>query len=508
MGTQNGVLRENEKQASKLVAKVMRITFLLFTLIYVLNVVGIFTVEHTVMTIAYIGGSVLLLLPTVLTGLLKMEAGYVKYVNVVCAAIFVTLLSITLTFHVVALYVYPIAIASLYFSKKLNVTATVLTVMGVSAGQMIAFYLQTTVDDNLTTLQRAVVFGVIPRALVVIAVAAIFTMLCSRTASLLSNLMGAQEQKEMVDKMQKMQESAANTSEQMSAMVKELSKITENSLQANNRIEEETENLLSGSTENLTAVEGAQESICGITAELTTLSDMNHKAALLTDDIGKSTRENQKRMEEATRSMEEIHTGTEECRQIITGLGEKSKEIIGIVKTISDISGQTNILALNASIEAARAGENGRGFAVVAAQIQKLAEETKGAVENIGSIVSVVVKNTEEAVASMEKNGQYARKGTDNIQKANESSDEITSFNMELVEKIHKIDDTAQIIQEQSGEFSQSMEQIGSNTRQNRDGAQNVSVDTRENTAGMKRLAEIVGQIQELSEELNRVIGE
>lgn len=508
MGTQNGVLRENEKQASKLVAKVMRITFVLFTLIYVLNIVGIFKVEHMVMTIAYIGGSVLLLLPTLFTNVLKIEADYIKYVNVVCAAVFVTLLSITLTFHVVALYVYPIAIASLYFSKKLNITATVLTVIGVSAGQIIAFYLQTTVDDNLDTLQRAVVFGVIPRALVVIAVAAIFTMLCGRTANLLSNLMGAQEQKEMVDRMQKMQESAASTSEQMSAMVKELSKITEDSLQANRRIEEETANLLTGSTENLAAVEEAQESICDITAELTTLSDMNHRTALLTDDIGKSTRENQKRMEDVTRSMEEIYTATGECREIITGLGEKSKEIIGIVKTIASISGQTNILALNASIEAARAGENGRGFAVVASQIQKLAEETKTAVENIGMIVDVVVKSTDEAVAAMEKNGQYARKGTENIQKANESSDQITSFNMELVEKIHKIDDTAQVIREQSGEFSESMEQIGSNTRQNCDGAQNVSADTRENTAGIKRLAEIVGQIQELSEELNRVIGD
>ncbi len=508
MEVQNGILRENEKQASKLVAQVMRIAFVIFTLIYVLNIVGVFTIEHTIMTIAYVLGSILLFLPTVLTNVLKIDKGYVKYVNVICAVIFVMLLSITLTYHVVALYVYPIAIASLYFSRRLNIVATSLTVIGISIGQIMAYYLQTTVDDNFLVFKKAILFGVLPRALAVIAVAAIFTMLCSRTATLLSNLMGAEEQRKMFERMQKMQESASKTSEKMLDMVKDLSEITDASLQANRRIEEESENLLIGSTENNTAVENANERVKDITEELTELSDMNHRTALLTDDIGKGTRENRKRMDDATVSMEEIYTSTEECKQIITSLGEESKEIIGIVKTITDISGQTNILALNASIEAARAGEHGKGFAVVAGEIQKLSEETKTAVESIGTIVGVVVKNTEAAVTAMEKNELYARKGTEMIQKANESSTLITSYNEELAGKIHGIDSTAKVIMERSTEISNSMKQISDNTQQNCDAVRNVSSDTQENAEGTARIVKIVGQIQELSEQLNRVIGE
>lgn len=189
MGEKKKIRNDNEIQANRIAAKVMRITFLIFTAVYLLNVAGVFTVNSKIMLVAYIGSSVLLLLPTLLTNILKLEKSYVKYINVAGAALFVTLLSVTLTYHVVVIYVYPIAIASLYFSKRLNILATVLTVVGVSLGQIGAFYMDTLQDDNFTVLYDTIVWGVIPRAMVLTAVAVIFTMLTSRTAGLLKKLM-------------------------------------------------------------------------------------------------------------------------------------------------------------------------------------------------------------------------------------------------------------------------------------------------------------------------------
>ncbi len=506
MTVENGILRENEKQANKIVAKVMRISFIIFALVYLLNVIGIFIVDDTIMTVAFLGGSCLLLLPTLLVNILKQEGGYIKYINVVCASIFVTLLSITLTFHVVAIYVYPIAIASLYFSKKLNIAATGLTVAGVSVGQVLAFYLQTLQDDNFTDINGVIIFGVIPRALIVIAVAAIFTMLCGRTAALLSNLMGAEEQKEILDRMKQMTENAAQTSETMFDMVTQLADITDKSLHANQKIAEESEHLLVGSTENAEAVENADQRIQDITEQLAELSNMNHRTAMLTDQIGANTRENQKRMDDATANMEQIHTSTNECKQIVTNLGEQSKEIIGIVQTITSISSKTNILALNAAIEAARAGENGKGFAVVAKEIQKLSEQTKTAVESIGVIVHEVVENTGSAVEAMEQNALLTQNGMESIQKANESSVMIKASNEELTQQIHSINTTAEIIRRKSDEVSDSMKQISDNTQQNCNAVEHVTAATQENSAGTESLAEIVEQIKGLSAQLNEVV--
>ncbi|MCR5788419.1 MAG: methyl-accepting chemotaxis protein [Lachnospiraceae bacterium] len=65
-------------------------------------------------------------------------------------------------------------------------------------------------------------------------------------------------------------------------------------------------------------------------------------------------------------------------------------EIGTMADSIANIANQINLLSLNASIEAARAGEHGRGFAVVASEINKLATETKSAVDRIQGTVDMI----------------------------------------------------------------------------------------------------------------------
>ena len=83
MKEKSGVLLQNEKQANRAAAKVMRITFLIFTLVYLLNVFGIFVVDMGIMTLAYVAGSVFLWLPTLIVNVGKQQKGYVKYVLIV-----------------------------------------------------------------------------------------------------------------------------------------------------------------------------------------------------------------------------------------------------------------------------------------------------------------------------------------------------------------------------------------------------------------------------------------
>jgi len=508
MREKNSFLIEQEKQANKLAAQVMQFTFLFFTLVLILNLVGVFTVDKVIMTIAYGIGSIVLIIPSFLIMKFKLNSSFMKYLVMTGAVVFIMLLSITLTRHVVVFYVYPIAITSLYFSKKLNVIATVMTVTGVSVGQIMAFFLPTVQDHNFNDMQDVLIFGVIPRALILIALATIFTILGTRTSKMLSELMGAEEQERLFKQMQAMKNGAMKTSAVLCDMVTELSEITESSMQANELITQETDALLVGTMDNTTIVENTNQRMHDITEKINSLSEMNHKTSELTVQIEKNTRENQNCMEEATDNMEQIFNSTQECKQIIFTLGEASKEIIGIVQTITGISSRTNILALNASIEAARAGEQGKGFAVVAEEIKKLSEQTKTATEHIGAIVHGVVGNTEKAVASMELNAAYTQNGMESIRKANTSATTVTISNQKLAGQIREIDSMAELILDRSTEVAEAMEKVSQNAKQNCTAVEQISAATQENCAGMSSLTGFVEHIKENTEQLNALVQE
>lgn len=501
-------LSEQEKQANRLAAQVMQVTFLFFTLVYILNLIGIFKVEKFIMTVAYVAGSIMLIVPSLLIMKFKMNSSFIKYLVVIGAVSFVTLLSIMLTYHVVVIYVYPIAIASLYFSKKLNVASAIMTVAGVSVGQIVAFLLQTLPDDNFTEMHGMLIYGVVPRALILVALSAIFTTLGTRTSVMLSNLMGAEEQERILQNMQAMKNSAIKTSAVLCDMVTELSEVTESSMNANELITQETDALLARVTDNTMAVENTSQSMQDITEKVINLSELNHATSILTGEIEQNTKENQSRMDEATENMEQIFKSTEECKQIIFTLGEASKEISGIAQAITNISSRTNILAMNASIEAARAGEQGKGFAVVAEEIKKLSEQTKLATDHIGTIVRDVVGNTEKAVASMEQNAVYTQNGMDSIRKANESATTITISNGKLTKQIHEIDEMAELIRERSGVVADAMKKISYNTKKNCTAVEQISAATQENCAGMSSLSGFVEHIKDNVEQLNELVKE
>lgn len=111
-------------------------------------------------------------------------------------------------------------------------------------------------------------------------------------------------------------------------------------------------------------------------------------------------------IEEAEIANKELQDAMVVALQGISYLEDDSKEITKIISTISGISKQTSLLALNASIEAARAGEVGKGFAVVAEEIKKLAEGTNQATAMIETLITTIQKeitNTNESISSIEK---------------------------------------------------------------------------------------------------------
>lgn len=93
-------------------------------------------------------------------------------------------------------------------------------------------------------------------------------------------------------------------------------------------------------------------------------------------------------------------------------LGRKSQQIGGVVEIISELSEQTNILAINANIEAAGAGESGRRFAVVADEIRKLADRVAGSTKDIRNLIDDVRAAVNSTVMATETGSKTVDAGT------------------------------------------------------------------------------------------------
>ncbi len=121
------------------------------------------------------------------------------------------------------------------------------------------------------------------------------------------------------------------------------------------------------------------------------------------EEMGASIREISQNATEAAHVAGEAVELAASTSATMNKLGESSAEIGNVIKVITSIAEQTNLLALNATIEAARAGEAGKGFAVVASEVKDLAQETARATEDISRRVEAIQADTTGAVTAIER---------------------------------------------------------------------------------------------------------
>lgn len=234
------------------------------------------------------------------------------------------------------------------------------------------------------------------------------------------------------------------------------------------------------------------KAVDGMTSSIRQVSSNANEAAEVAKRSLQAATQGSLAVQNTIAGMNGIREQIQETSKRIKRLGESSQEIGEIVELISDITEQTNILALNAAIQAASAGEAGRGFTVVAEEVQRLAERSSEATKQISAIVKTIQTDTHSAVAAMEKSTQGVVEGARLSDAAGQALTEIETVTTNLAQLIQSISMATEAQTKAATLVTENMQQI-----------QEITTLT---TDGTKQTTESIMQLTALADDLRKSV--
>ncbi|HMW56585.1 MAG TPA: methyl-accepting chemotaxis protein [Accumulibacter sp.] len=258
--------------------------------------------------------------------------------------------------------------------------------------------------------------------------------------------------------------------------------------QATEMAQQTSAELLAAAERQAAEIKAAGQSVLTVASSMTNVSGDAKQSATVARQSLMAAGKGAQAVEDSIKGMNKIREQIQETSKRIKRLGESSQEIGEIVELISDITEQTNVLALNAAIQAASAGEAGRGFTVVAEEVQRLAERSGEATKQIGAIVRTIQTDTQDTVSAMEESTRGVVEGARLSDAAGQALAEIGEVSRTLTALIENISGATRQAADSATKVARKMQEI--------------LLVTGQTTAGTEKTATAIGELAGLATEL------
>jgi methyl-accepting chemotaxis protein len=300
----------------------------------------------------------------------------------------------------------------------------------------------------------------------------------------------------------------SETADQLVLSTDDFTKESQQLLEINRIVSKTVEEVNEGAqTQHLSASESSRSmdeishAIERVSGSSMHVSDASQKAL----DSAESGKETVQHMKEQIHIISEV---TQEANELVLVLRGYSQQIGHALQSITEISDQTKLLALNASIEAARAGEHGSGFAVVAGEVRKLAEESSSSVIHIASLLQNIQNESILISNKMSDGTEEIKKGISLSERAEASFHSVVDSFRFVASQIEEMSAASQQMTASSEEVAASVSAIADIAKNSLTRTEEVNQLTHQQLNAAQHIADSAAALNGLTHELKKALGQ